>query len=187
MSDQRYINMHLNTPGYRTYRPAWSMIAWHVTAPNAMQNSRQQFVLDRLTDVQKNANTTRGSTPGLIDPALGEIPGNMVDLPDCAVSKRGLKRAKVNANNIPATQLGQPAPAPQNAQAPHIAQVHQAPLAPQAPTGYLDQPNLQVSRANSSNVATTPSRVISATIGALSQNISNVAAAPVLRFPTCNL
>lgn len=59
MDDRDYINIHINTPGYRMYRPAWKMIAWFTTAPNAKKNDKKQFVLDSLTDAQKNSNTTR--------------------------------------------------------------------------------------------------------------------------------
>ena len=58
MADSRYINIHLNTPGYRIYRPAWKMLAWHITAKEK-QNERKQGVLDSLTDTQKQTNTTR--------------------------------------------------------------------------------------------------------------------------------
>ena len=34
-----------------------------------------------MTDAEIKANSTRGHTPGLIDPRLGEVPGNRVPLP----------------------------------------------------------------------------------------------------------
>lgn len=103
-NDQPYINIHLNTPGYRTYRPAWKMIAWHPKGASAKENFRRQFVLNSLTDAQKNANTTRGSTPGLINPALGDGPGNRIALPVLIIKKRGPQRKKVDASTAPAMQ-----------------------------------------------------------------------------------
>ncbi|KAL8854091.1 MAG: hypothetical protein Q9221_001011 [Calogaya cf. arnoldii] len=40
------------------------------------------LVTPRMTEAQKEANTTRGLTPGLIRPELGEIPGNRVPWPE---------------------------------------------------------------------------------------------------------
>lgn len=48
------------------------MLAWHTTSPISRTNSRRNGVLARLSDAQINSNTTRGSTPGLFDPTLGE-------------------------------------------------------------------------------------------------------------------
>ena len=59
VTDVQYINSHINTPGYRKYRPAWKMIAWHARARIETDNASQTSVLDALTDAQKNANTTR--------------------------------------------------------------------------------------------------------------------------------
>lgn len=195
MTDQGYINIHLNTPGYRTYRPAWKMIAWHVTAGSGSGeesrtlNDRKRRVLDSLTDAQKDANTTRGSTPGLIDPALGEVSGNRVALPDLVLRKRGRRRANVNVSNTPATQLAQSAQVPQNPQAPQAPQAHEAPQAPRAPQAshlYQNQQFPQSPRAGSSNVATAPSPVASASMGASSQDFATMAAVPVLRSLACN-
>ncbi|KAF6241834.1 hypothetical protein HO173_000546 [Letharia columbiana] len=166
MTDQGYINLHLNTPGYRTYRPAWKMIAWHVTAGSGSGeesrtlNDRKRRVLDSLTDAQKDANTTRGSTPGLIDPALGEVSGNRVALPDLVLRKRGRRRANVNVSNTPATQLAQPHKLPQ---ASHLYQNQQFP---------------QSSRASSANIATAQFPVASARMGSSSQDFASNAAVP---------
>ena len=166
LNDSRYINLHLNTPGYRQYRPAWKMIAWHVTAGDNKQNNlRKQSVLDSLTDAQKQANTTRGSTPGLIDPALGVSPDNRVPVPDLGLRNRGAERAAVHGNDNLATQTAQPAqvpPAPQVLPAPSAPQVPPAPSAPQvppalpappappAPLAPLAQPVLQIPQTSPS-------------------------------------
>ena len=47
------------------------MLAWHTTSPSSRPNSKRNDVLARLSTAQINANTTRGSTPGLVDLALG--------------------------------------------------------------------------------------------------------------------
>ncbi|KAL9064772.1 MAG: hypothetical protein Q9161_008661 [Pseudevernia consocians] len=117
-ADSRYINIQLNTPGYRTGRPAWKMLAWHITAKEK-QNERKQGVLDGLTDTQKQTNTTRGSTLGLINTALGNIIENRVALRKFKLRKRGSKRATRDENNALAAQPIQPA--------------QQVPSAPQAP------------------------------------------------------
>ena len=185
MSDQQYINIHLNTPGYRIYRPKWKMIAWHVKEGNDAQNDRKQSVLDDLTDAQKQTNTTRGSTPGLIDPALGEAPGNRVDLPVLVIRKRGPKRATANANNVQAIQQVQQTQAlqvPQNTEplrAVHVAQAHQAPKPPQARHDDQVSQTYQPPQAKGSDGATTSSSVVSATDGASSQSVAGTAATPV--------
>lgn len=47
------------------------MLSWHTTSRASNANSKRNAVLARLSPTQVQANTTRGSTPGLIDPALG--------------------------------------------------------------------------------------------------------------------
>lgn len=59
------------------------MISWW-TNPNAPGN---QPVIRTLTPGQVAGNTTRGSTPGLIDPALGEAGGRIPDPDDEVVSE----------------------------------------------------------------------------------------------------
>ena len=190
MNDQRYINLHLNTPGYRIYRPTWKMISWQVTEPSVKQNSRKQFVLDRLSDAQKIANTTRGSTPGLIDPALGEIAGNRVALPNLVQTKRGPRRPKVNANNNPAAQPVQPALVPQvqqAIQAAQAAQTNQAPRAPRALNGHQNHQVLQSSQAGSSNDATAAFPAASTTMGVPLPDPASMVAILVFHSSICDL
>lgn len=47
------------------------MISWQTTSKDSLTNSKRNGVLARLTTAQINDNTTRGSTPGLINPNLG--------------------------------------------------------------------------------------------------------------------
>ena len=202
MNDQRYINLHLNTPGYRTYRPAWRMLAWQVTA-SAEQNNREQFVLDRLTDAQKSANTTRGSTPGLINPALGEIAGNRIALPDLIQNKRGPRPPKANTNNNPATPSVQPVqnkrgprrrrasanknPATQPVQPAQPAQVLQPAQAPPASPGYQTQQHSKSPRGSSSDDATAAFPMAPTAIGVSFQQPGSVAAIPVIYSSICVL
>ena len=188
MNDSRYINLHLSTPGYRQYRPAWKMIAWHVTAgDDKQQNQRKQSVLDSLTDAQKQANTTRGSTPGLIDPTLGDVPDNRVPIPDLRLRKHGAKRAVVHGNEYLAAQ---PAQVPQAPPAPPVLRASQTtPDFQQSQALYQDQiqQTQQPSRANSSYVAIAPAHVASATTGPSFQRLDHSVAAPVIHTPTLNL
>ena len=148
MSDTRYINLHLSTPGYRSYRPAWKMLAWQVTTGSAAQSARKQFVLDSLTDAQIDANTTRGSTPGLIDPALGEVAGNRVPLPDLRLRKRGPNGVQRHANYIPATRRKnrQARQAPPTPPAPPALPAPPIPPAPPAPPAYQTHQALRTSQ-----------------------------------------
>lgn len=57
-----------------------SLIAWNDTMNRGKPNASRARVLRGLTDAQKRANTTRGSTPGLIDPRLG-VEGGVVPYP----------------------------------------------------------------------------------------------------------
>ena len=92
--DIRYADQCFNTPAYSHYRPTWKMLSWHAVAVDGNNhNQSTQYVLENLTDAQKQANTTRGSTPGLINPALGDIPSNRVPIPILKSEKRELERA----------------------------------------------------------------------------------------------
>ena len=54
-------------------RPSYYMISWY-SGPAAPSNLR---IINALTPAQRTNNTTRGSTPGLIDPAQGEAGGRI--------------------------------------------------------------------------------------------------------------
>ena len=176
MEDPRYVNIHLNTPGYRTYRPAWKMIAWHVKGNSAKQNDRKDWVLDRLSDAQKQANTTRGSTAGLINPALGDVIGNRVALPVLTILKRGSKRPKAKANSTPTTQPAQAPQPPQPTRARRKRRAHEAPQIPEAAQG------AQGAQGDNSSAWSAPFPAVSATMGTPSQNVAVETAAPVTLF-----
>ena len=67
----------LNMLASRSMRPLYKMLSWHTKGRVATINTRRAAVLAQLTPAQIAANTTRGSTPGLINPALGEIGGRI--------------------------------------------------------------------------------------------------------------
>ncbi len=69
----------LNTESFR-WRAKFSMIAWHDPPRPGGSNENREEVLRNLTPAQKAVNSTKGSTPGLRDPLLGEQ-GGRVPLP----------------------------------------------------------------------------------------------------------
>ena len=56
-------------------RVGFSILSWF-EAPSA-EHKTNDAVLEKLSAAQKQNNTTRGSTPGLINPALGRIGGRV--------------------------------------------------------------------------------------------------------------
>ena len=93
----------------RTHYGPFKMVSWfRCTRRGAVRTS----VLSTLSSQQIANNTTRGSTPGLIDPARGDIPGNRVPLPTmgsrmgtrlCGGRKRNAAQANVDQGNDNAT------------------------------------------------------------------------------------
>ena len=61
-------------------RPRWHMISWHPTSDESKANELRNEVIKKLSKTQQAANTTRGSTPGLVNPRFGEA-GGRVDIP----------------------------------------------------------------------------------------------------------
>ena len=68
----------LNMQCCRTFNVKFCMTSWHL---KGNRGRPRQDVLALLSPAQITANTTRGVTPGLIDPALGDTPNNRVPLP----------------------------------------------------------------------------------------------------------
>lgn len=150
-TDLQYINKHLNSPGTRYYRKVWKMVAWHTKIG---ENQQEQWVLDRLTDAQKRANTTRGSTPGLIDLALPDTLENRVPMP---VKGRWHRIAMVDEDNAEDGQLPQIAPdsqVPQVNQDARTARIDQIPQTSPLSSGYQDEQSSQSPSAGSPGIAT---------------------------------
>lgn len=75
----------------RYWRTAFCMLSWHTTSWDTNTNTKGDAVLARLSLSQLKANTTRGSTPGLIDPALGQT-GSRILVPTPR-KRQGVPRA----------------------------------------------------------------------------------------------
>ena len=73
---QNSLNMHL----CRTWRPQYTMLSWRFLGHLLMSRPCRE-IWDALSPAQKANNTTRGSTPGLINPAMG-LQSPAVPLPD---------------------------------------------------------------------------------------------------------
>ncbi len=87
----------LNTECFR-WRGKFTMISWHDTpTPGAAGITAE--VLRSLTTAQRATNSTRGSTPGLIDPSVGEQGGRIpLPNPPRPVRRSGVPTA--NGNNV---------------------------------------------------------------------------------------
>lgn len=55
----------------RTFRTRFNVLAWHGTTIDPANNSIVRAILSRVDQAHQNANSTRGYTPGLINPAQG--------------------------------------------------------------------------------------------------------------------
>lgn len=66
----------LNQDGVRN-RPKYGLLSWFPKQAHQARNTRRDTVIAMLSPAQIAANTTRGTTPGLIDPILGEAGGRV--------------------------------------------------------------------------------------------------------------
>ena len=88
-----------------------SMLAWHTTGANGMRsNEVRTLVLRRVRTARPPLpqNSTRGLTPGLINPRLGNVPGNSIPQPDLRV---GEGRLRVGRQALANAAQGNPAQA----------------------------------------------------------------------------
>ena len=100
------------------------MLAWHTTGARGQRaNTVRSMVLQRVATAQPPLppSSTRGLTPGLINPALGNVPGNSVAQPVLGANQGrlrvGLGRARgpqIPAPAYPALAHQPQAPAPPN-------------------------------------------------------------------------
>ena len=78
---QNSTNNLINRHEHRLY----FMLAWHSTNANGgvRTNEVRSYVLRRVAAAQTPLppNSTRGITPGMINPALGNVPGNVIPQP----------------------------------------------------------------------------------------------------------
>lgn len=82
----------LNTQQMRL-RNRWCMLSWPAPRSTEYETKSRRLVLQRLTHWHEQNNTTRGLTPGLINPNQGEA-GGRVPLPDVVHIGRRLKAPK---------------------------------------------------------------------------------------------
>lgn len=92
LSKQHFINSTMNNRCSRT-RQAWTMLSWREKSKLNQPNVARDTVLERLSQAQKNANTTRGSTPGL------DLHGNRIPMP----GRQGRNTAVIPQTNNGAT------------------------------------------------------------------------------------
>ena len=89
----------------------YSMLAWHSTGINGMRaNHVRTEVLARVhaANPPLPPNSTRGLTPGLINPLLGNVPGNLIPFPPL-----GNSQGRLRASGRPQATQAAAAAAPQ--------------------------------------------------------------------------
>ena len=112
------------------------MLAWRTTGANAVvrHNEVRTMVLRRVAAANPPLppNSTRGLTPGLINPALGHIPGNVIPQPAMPGDRGRLRVALGRARGAQGVPLLVPAPAaaPPPPAPPRLALANAAPLNP---------------------------------------------------------
>ena len=67
-------------------RLEYHLLSWHAKAVHDKDNASRDIVLDQLTEEQVAANTTRGLTPGLVDPTLGIFSARVPHPPEKSAS-----------------------------------------------------------------------------------------------------
>ena len=140
---QNSTNNLINRHEHRLY----FMLAWHSTNANGgvRTNEVRSHVLRRVAAAQTPLppNSTRGVTPGMIDPLLGNVPGNIIPQP---VRRVNQGRLRVGGRAAPA-QVGAPATA--NAALPNAAQAYPLPTTtPQSNQAQAPRPRNNQRRSN---------------------------------------
>lgn len=106
------------------------MLAWRTTGANAVvrQNEVRTMVLRRVAAANPPLppNSTRGLTPGLINPALGNVPGNVIPQPAMPGDRGRLRVGLGRARGVHAVPVLVPAPAA----APGLVLANTTPLNP---------------------------------------------------------
>lgn len=103
--DGRRSQTALNTEASRG-REVYVMSSWHINRKRirpAIQFLKGN-VFDRLTPAQIAANTTRGSTPGLIDPLRGAA-SRRIDLPRQSILRKPKKPKRGPPRELPCNQV----------------------------------------------------------------------------------
>ena len=126
VENERHLQNSTNNLINRHEHRLYFMLAWHSTNAygGVRTNEVRSYVLGRVAAAQTPLppNSTRGITPGLIDPLLGNVPGNVIPQPVRRINQGRLRvggRAAMQAG-APATAQAYPLPtiAPRPNQAP---------------------------------------------------------------------
>ena len=83
----------------RRARVKFSILSWRVNCPE-LQPATNKAVLARLTQEQIDNRTTRGTTPGLIDPLLPDTPANRIPVPGNR-NRRSILPSSNDSANVP--------------------------------------------------------------------------------------
>ena len=108
---QNSTNNLINRQEHRTF----SMLSWQTTGARGMRpNTVRTLVLQRVAAANPPLppNSTRGLTPGLRNPALGNVPGNVVPWPAVNVNQGRLRVGLGRVGGAQAVPLLVPVPAP---------------------------------------------------------------------------
>ena len=102
----------LNMRASRRAYPEYCMISWFGKGLDGgrLKHTARDETLQMLTPQQIAANTTRGSTPGLVNPQVGERPGNRIELPSvnnsCLTRRCGGRQAISRSAAAPRNSMG---------------------------------------------------------------------------------
>ena len=95
------------------FRRRNSILAWHARGRNTGETDTDKKILALFSDAQKLADTTRGTTPGLVNPRLGEAGGRVSfkdakDATDEYGSENDVEDVLEEADRVPAPPPNQP-------------------------------------------------------------------------------
>lgn len=81
MGDKNFKNARLNNDSNRKWKKFFTMMAWTSRGGSVKSDTGSKKAIRKQIGADAcAANSTRGYTPGLKDPALGDVPGNRVPL-----------------------------------------------------------------------------------------------------------
>ena len=128
-----------------------------------------------------------GSTPGLINTTLGEIPGNRIPLPDLKMRERRRKEtSSEDTDNDSTSPLMHRAQAPPHVQASRAPRIDQS-RTPQTPHRHWKRQSQQPLQGSSSNVATAPFPMASTNSDSPAASFTRVSTASVFQHPIRDL
>lgn len=146
VENERHLQNSTNNLINRHEHRLYFMLAWHSTNANGgvRTNEVRSYVLRRVAAAQTPLppNSTRGITPGLINPLLGNVPGNVIPQP-----VRRINQGRLRVGGRAAIQAGAPATA--TPALPNTAQAYPLPtIAPRPNQAPASQPHDNQGRSN---------------------------------------